>query len=1232
MSGPFNRRARRALAATTAAALVGAAAASMTVTGAAQAAGSPSTTSGRIATPAGAGLRAASTASRAGADAAQGAKAPGPRALGLPSSGRYAFLLELDTSSTAAAQRAAGGSTATARGAARTQLDKVQAAQSAVVAALPSRTSVLYRTHAVLAGVAVRSNVDNLDALRAIKGVKAVHPIAPKSRNNSYAVPLQGAPSVWTGGGGVAGNTGAGTSIGIVDTGIDYTHANFGGPGTVAAYDAALAADTTAPDPAYYGPGRRVVGGTDLVGDDYNSDPTDPDTYDPVPKPDVNPLDCEGHGSHVAGSAGGSGVTGAGATYTGPYGTSTPFSSMRIGPGMAPKADLYAIRVFGCAGSTDVVTEAYDYAVDPNGDGVTTDHLDVVNLSLGSDFGTPYDADALAADAAAKVGVFSAISSGNAGDIYDIGGSPGTAVRALTVAASVDAQSVVDTLNVTIAGTPAKYAAERSIAFDYTAGDLAGPVVAAPASNETACEAYPANTFTGKVVVVKWTEDDLECGSVLRSGNLANAGAIGFIFANSNETFSAGITGSTVIPGVLVSKSGGDAIKAALAAGKAVQAVSTSASDFTQQVPADDDTLTGFTSRGTHDAGAIKPDVTAVGGTVFSTSVGTGNKGENESGTSMAAPMTAGLAALVLTANPTWNVEQVKADIVNTAGADLWTEQDRKGLRYAPNRVGTGRIQAAPAVANKVLAYVKDNPGAVGVSFGPVEVTGPTTLTKTVTVDNRGAAPATYATSYDAITKVPGVSYVVSPASVTVPAGGTSTVSVTFTVTDPKALTKTTDATRGTDNATYGLPVETLADASGHLLLTPSAGSAPQLRVAVYSAPRPASSLGQAASVAFAPGSSTATVPLTGTGVDQGSGTSLVRSVLAGLELQATSGTAPTCTVALTDLCVTGENDRAADIKHVATGADDAGLPADQRLTYFAIAAQAPSSTPASKAEFDVYVDADGNGSADLVGYNTRLPQGADATDIFVVDWVDLTTGELVDEELLDGRDASVDLAVFDSDVVMLPISQSLLTSYGSRFNRRVSYAVQSFGVSTGQLVDTVGTVNPDGSITGPSFDPVNPGVVVSNSVGVAPLFYERTGDTVTITKNDATLALDKALGVLMVHFHNKAGNKAQVVTFAGPATTPTTPVPPATSVDAQGVLKAKIKAGEVKVTFTAVPAATGTVTFKVAGKKVTKTLSAGKAKARIRLTSKGSKVKIKAAYSGDKTYAAEQLSITKKR
>ena len=61
----------------------------------------------------------------------------------------------------------------------------------------------------------------------------------------------------------------------------------------------------------------------------------------------------------------------------------TPFGSLKIGPGVAPGAQLYALRVFGCAGSTTLTTAAIDWAVDPNHAGDFSDHLAVINMSLG---------------------------------------------------------------------------------------------------------------------------------------------------------------------------------------------------------------------------------------------------------------------------------------------------------------------------------------------------------------------------------------------------------------------------------------------------------------------------------------------------------------------------------------------------------------------------------------------------------------------------------------------------------------------------------------------------------------------------------------------------------------------------------------------------------------------------------------------------------------------------------
>ena len=171
----------------------------------------------------------------------------------------------------------------------------------------------------------------------------------------------------------------------------------------------------------------RVKGGIDLVGDTYNADPDDP-AYQPVPHPDPNPLDCNGHGSHVAGTAAGSGVTAAGATYNGPYNATTiTGNSWRIGPGVAPKADIYGVRVFGCEGSTDVTVDAIEWAVDND--------MDVINMSLGSSFGTKDDPSAVASTNAAKAGVVVVTSAGNSGPSQYITGSPGTAEGAIATAA-----------------------------------------------------------------------------------------------------------------------------------------------------------------------------------------------------------------------------------------------------------------------------------------------------------------------------------------------------------------------------------------------------------------------------------------------------------------------------------------------------------------------------------------------------------------------------------------------------------------------------------------------------------------------------------------------------------------------------------------------------------------------------------------------------------------------------
>lgn len=329
-----------------------------------------------------------------------------------------------------AAQQAAGEIAAAGLAAAtQAQVVAVDQAQQALLAQLAGLDAqVIYRVQRVYNGVAVRVPASALVDLAALPGVRALHPLIPKLPSNSRAVPRLGAPSAWRA---APGLTGDGVTIAIVDTGIDYLHTAFGGPGK--GYSAN---DPTRTGDAPNFPGVKVIGGYDFAGDDYNAN-AGSDGYQPFPRPDPDPMDCygSGHGTHVAGSAAGYGVTETGATYGGRY-PPPPTTSFRIGPGVAPHAQVYALKVFGCSGSSDLVDLALEWAVDPDGDGDFADRADVINLSLGSPFGAVDDITALAAANAAKTGALVVAAAGNDGDLFYAVSTPGAADAVLTVAAS----------------------------------------------------------------------------------------------------------------------------------------------------------------------------------------------------------------------------------------------------------------------------------------------------------------------------------------------------------------------------------------------------------------------------------------------------------------------------------------------------------------------------------------------------------------------------------------------------------------------------------------------------------------------------------------------------------------------------------------------------------------------------------------------------------------------------
>jgi subtilisin family serine protease len=321
--------------------------------------------------------------------------------------------------------------------------------------------------------------------------------------------------------------------------------------------------------------------------------------------------------------------------------------------------------------------------------------------------------------------------------------------------------------------------------------------------------------------------------------------AIGAIYGSDVNFFSAGVTGDAVIPAMVTVNQATTAIRTQLEAAPAIEVRATMTNERRNSLTivnaGNVDKLAGFSSRGVGIAGAVKPDVAAPGVTTFSVAIGTGNEGIAESGTSMASPHVAGEAALVRGAHSGYSVEEVKAAIMNTATQDVFVGPTHTGAVYGPERVGSGRVKVDQAVATNTLAYVKDDPGSVSVSFGPVAVTAATTvLTKTVKVVNmRPTSSASYTISYQAAHPTPGVTYTFSPTQMNIPAGGSMDVKVMATITR-SALRAVTDPTTSPDPLGFGLERSYRTDASGRMVLTPAGvttGSA--LRVPVWSAPRP---------------------------------------------------------------------------------------------------------------------------------------------------------------------------------------------------------------------------------------------------------------------------------------------------------------------------------------------------------------------------------------------------------
>jgi hypothetical protein len=459
---------------------------------------------------------------------------------------------------------------------------------------------------------------------------------------------------------------------------------------------------------------------------------------------------------------------------------------------------------------------------------------------------------------------------------------------------------------------------------------------------------------------------------------------------------------------------------------------------------------------------------------------------------------------------------------------------------YGPNRVGSGRIDAAAALRNQVLAYAEAGSGVVTASFGVVEVDQEqVSATKTITVANKGTSAAVYRVTYDALVDQPGVRYALSAQRLTVPPGQSRTVTVTMTATQDQLL-KVADPTVVTDDGR-----QFLGEASGRVVLAPTNNRGETLRVPVHANPKPSSTL-QAT-----PSEDGSTITLAGEGVANGDlfEPTSYTSLVSGFEQLGTSPEMPRCTAEPATTCYKSELERSVDLASVGVASD--ALQYDDAGLYFAVASHGTETTPLAPISTSIVLDATGDGVWDYLVTTTSVT-GQDLPLVVIAD----REGNLVGPggvpyvAPLNIYDGLVDTNVFDSDVKVFGVPLSALPEVTGR----ITFGVQS--TSYTGTVDDVGTVTgPDGQVElapqAMSFDPTAPGLSFTADGESALMVPATDGTQLAVTQDAASYAADTAVGgdkgaMVVLSQNSGAAGRTQSVPVAPGADATVTTTPPA--------------------------------------------------------------------------------------
>jgi len=785
--------------------------------------------------------------------------------------------------------------------------------------------------------LAVTIDASKLAAVAGLAGVAKIRPVIDYQLDLAAVRAYIGAVDVEN-----AGFDGTGVTVGVLDSGIDYTHKDFGGPGTLAAYTAAYGTSTsdsrnTTRDGLF--PTAKVVNGYDFVGEAWPGGPLAPDD-DPIGcgGPTISPPCGGGHGTHTSDIIAGRSTDG-------------------THKGIAPGAGLIMAKVCSsvsnaCSGIA--LLQGMDFVLDPNGDGDISDAVDVINMSLGSSYGQKEDDLSEASQNAVALGVVVVASAGNSGDRPYIVGSPSTAPRVLSVAATFHPDAKIYPITTPTTTPKGGLWQSWSASPTLTSGTLVYDTTSA--STRRGCTSasggnpWAAGSHTGEILLI----DRGVCAVSAKVSNAAAAGAIAAIIANNvfqatcdlPPSFSFG-GGTPTIPGYTILQAEGNSLKAS-ALGMTATIDPSSATSLANN-------MASFSSRGpSYSYNAIKPDIGGVGTDILSAEVGTATGETPFSGTSASAPVLSGSAALLVQRYPTRTPSEIKALLMNTADASTGLNPIAcPGVGAPISRIGNGDVRVKRAFDSKTAAWdAADLTGSL--SFGYQALAGTSSFQKTVVVRNYDNGSRTYSITpsfrYANDAASGAVTFSV-PSSVTVPGNGSVTFKFKITV-DPTKLPIWTlnGGNRGGD----GFRLQDF-EFDGYVTI---ADATDNVHLAWHVLPhRAAAVLPASTSVALSGGSGSLSLS---------NATGAVDGRVDVFSLLGTSGRIPP--PLLPD---PGDNFAIVDLKSV--GARLVGIGSGQFGIQFAINTFGVRSHPNYPAQFQVLIDANRDGNFDYVIFNAEL-------------------------------------------------------------------------------------------------------------------------------------------------------------------------------------------------------------------------------------------------------------------